>query len=83
MFATILTFLNVIPINDHTSPVPPGTWSPLSFLQLPHGDEGRGRLVSHNARYDDDDGVDRNHDRHDEIQSTKLALNLTQKTFNI
>ena len=55
----------------------------MSFLQLPHGDEGRGRLVSHNARYDDDDGVDRNHDRHDEIQSTKLALNLTQKTFNI
>ena len=58
----------------------------MSFLQLPHGDEGRGRLVSHNARYDDDDGVDRNHDRHDdhdEIQSTKLALNLTQKPFNI
>ena len=67
MFATILTFRNVIPINDHTSPVPSGTWSPLSFLQLPHGDEGRGRLVSHNARYDDDDGVDdRNHDRHDD-----------------
>ena len=56
----------------------------MSFLQLPHGDEGRGRLVSHNARYDDDDGVDGVDDRnHDEIQSIKLALNLTQKPFNI
>ena len=61
----------------------------MSFLQLPHGDEGRGRLVSHNARYDDDDGVDHNHDRHDEIKSVNKTSpkfdtkNIQYMTFQI
>jgi len=30
--------------------VPAGTWNPFAFLQLPQGNDGRSRLVSHNAR---------------------------------